>query len=186
MTAEQEKLTKLLKRLVLAGVAFRQVGRTCQHLLADNSVEQQAYYGCVFAGICVAYMRPFMSSAGLGPLSPKYEDFPADSDHLRTHSDLKKGRNTAYAHYSPGQAATLLTDSKAQAEQLRLRIRISGDSVFFSPPEVVWSRERLPAIIGLCKYQEQRTQEEIRGLVRHWRAGKDYPDGEYIVGESFP
>jgi hypothetical protein len=112
--------------------------------------------------------------------------FTKDPDHARTHEDLKNGRNWAYAHNSPDQAAGLLVNAQQQEEQKRIRFVLHGRGITFNPPEVTWPKSRLHAIVSLCRFQIDRVMRDVHDLVKHLGEGKRYEHGEYIIGETFP
>ena len=176
---------KALRRFILAHTTFQQVIAACEFLIAHDSDENSQFYDPFFAGICVSYMRPFKEAERLGILPPKYSAFP-DGEHARTHEDLKNGRNSVYAHYSPDEAAGFFKDEQRQREQKRIRFVIHKNGVKFIPPQVSWAKSRLPAIVSLCKFQIDRLEADIRDQIDRLTEGKKYEDGEYILGETFP
>lgn len=127
-----------------------------------------------------------MSAERLGPLPREYSTFTDASHHARTHEDLKNGRNWAYAHNSPDQAAGLLTNIQQQEEQKRIRFVFDNHGITFHPPEVTWPKSRLQAIVSLCNFQIERVKHDVDDLVKHLSQGKIYNHGEYIIGETFP
>jgi hypothetical protein len=181
----KERKVRALKRLVLAHITFQEVIVACEFLIAHDSDEYAQFYGIFFTGICVAYMRPYVSSE-LGPLSSKYTTFPSESGHARTHQDLKNGRNWAYAHNSPHQAASLLVDEKQREEQTRIRFIVSSAGVTFHPPDITWPKARLHAVVSICQFQIERLDRDVRGLMDDLGKGRSYKHGEYIIGETFP
>src|SRR5436190_9264646 len=181
-----ENKIKALRRLILAHVAFQQVAAACDFLIKHQSDERSQFYGPFFSGICVTYMRPFMSSEGLGPIPSKYSEFPLNTEYACTHEDLKNGRNWAYAHNSPQQAAGLLANEQEREEQTRIRFEFHEHGLTFSPPEVTWPKSRLPAIAALCGFQIDRVAPDVDGLLRNLAGSKFYEYGEYIIGETFP
>jgi hypothetical protein len=183
--SEKSKILAL-KRLVLAHITFQQVIASCDFLIAHDSDEHSQFYGPFFSGICVSYMRPFMSAEGLGPLPKSYEEFPSDTAYAKTHADLKNGRNWAYAHNSPQQAAGLLQNEKEKEEHQRIRFSFNQNGITFSPPEVTWSKSRLGAIAQLATFQIQRIMEDVHPLMKNLASGKSYDHGIYILGETFP
>ncbi len=186
MDNKQQAKIRALKRLVLAHITFQQIIAACDFLISHDSDEQAQFYGIFFSGICVSYMRPFMSADDLGSLPSDYSTFPHNPEHAQTHRDLKNGRNWAYAHNSPSQAAGLLADARRQEEQKKIRVVVRSSGLSFNPPEVTWPKSRLHAIALLCRFQIERVERELSDLVEHLRAGKHYDDGEYIIGETFP
>jgi hypothetical protein len=184
MSNKQEAQVRALKRLILAHITFQQVIAACEFL--HDSDEHAQFYGTFFSGICVSYMRPFMSAERLGQLPADYSMFTKDPDHARTHEDLKNGRNWAYAHNSPDQAAGLLVNAQQQEEQKRIRFVLHGRGITFNPPEVTWPKSRLHAIVSLCRFQIDRVMRDVHDLVKHLGEGKRYEHGEYIIGETFP
>ena len=42
------------------------------------------------------------------------------------------------------------------------------------------------AIVLLCRFQIERVGRELSDLIKHLCADKNYEDGEYIIGETFP
>jgi hypothetical protein len=183
--AQRERKIRSLKRLILAHATFLEVVAACDFLVAQESDEYAEFYGTFFTGICVAYMRPFMSS-GLGVLSPKYTTFPDRTDFAKTHQDLKDGRNWAYAHNSPDQAAGLLIDEKQREEQRRVRFILGPTGIACQPPIIAWPKARLPAIAAICQFQIERIKPDVFALIDHLGAGRNYELGEYIIGETFP
>ena len=183
---EHERQVRALKRLILAHITFQQVIAACDFLITHESDEYAQFYGTFFTGICVAYMRPFMSSQRLGPLLPTYTTFPTETDHAKTHENLKNGRNWAYAHNSPDQAAGLLADEKQKEEQKRIRFIFRSDGIMFCPPEVTWPKARLHAIVCLCEFQIERIKLDVHRRIERLGQGKSYKFGEYIIGETFP
>src|SRR5437867_6935430 len=107
MSNKQETKIRALNRLIIAQITFQQVIAACEFLISHDSDEHSQFYGTFFSGICVSYMRPFMRADRLGPLPAGYSEFPNEAGHAGTHEDLKNGRNWAYAHNSPDQAAGL-------------------------------------------------------------------------------
>lgn len=186
MDNNQQAKIRALKRLVLAHTTFQQVISACELLISHESDERAQFYGIFFSGICVSYMRPFMSGDNLGSLPPDYSTFPNNPEHAKTHKDLKNGRNWAFAHSSPSQAAGLLADARRQEEQTKIRLIVSSGGLSFNPPEVTWLKSRLHAIVLLCRFQIEHVERELSNLVKHLCAGKHYDDGEYIIGETFP
>jgi hypothetical protein len=184
-TLQRQGKVRALKRLILAHITFQQVISACDFLIAHDSDERAQFYGTFFTGICVTYTRPFMSSE-LGPLSSKYAKFPEETDHSRTHQDLANGRNCTHAHNSPNQTADLLFSERQKEEQRKIRFTCSPTGIMFHPPEVTWSKNRLPVIVSLCRFQMERIALEVRDLVEHLGQGRVYKDGEYIIGETFP
>lgn len=186
MSHKRESKIRALKRLILARITFQQVISACEFLISNDSDEHAQFYGTFFAGICVSYMRPFMSAERLGPLPPDYISFPDNPNHARTHEDLKNGRNWAYAHNSPAQAAGLLASTQQQEEQKRIRFVFHDCGITFNPPEITWPKSRLQAIISLCQFQIEHVMRDIFDLVKYLGDGKTYGHGEYIIGETFP
>ena len=184
MSVESEAKIRALTRLVLAGVTFEQVSEACRVL--QRSDERAQFYGVFFAGICVSYTRPFMSSEGLGPLPISFSRFPDEPEHARTHRDLEDGRNWAYAHNSPHQAGALLADESQRNSQTKVRLIVAPTGISCVPPEVTWRKARLPAIISLCNFQIKRIRTATEKLVTHLGGNRMYADGEYIIGETFP
>jgi hypothetical protein len=181
---ETEAKVRALERLVLAGSTFEQVIEACQVL--QQSDEHAQVYGVFFAGICVSYMRPFMSADRLGQLFKGYSTFLNEPEHARTHKDLEDGRNRAYAHNSPHQAAALLADESQRKNQTKLRLVVTPNGISCVPPELTWRKARLPAIVALCNFQIARIRDETEKLVRHLGGDRTYANGEYIIGETFP
>ena len=186
MSNKQEPQVRALKRLILAHDTFQGVVDACEFLISGDSDEHAQFYGTFFSGICVSYMRPFMSAAGLGPLPADYSTFPNNPDHARTHEDLKNGRNWAYAHNSPDQAAGLLAIPQEQEEHKKIRFIFDSHGITFLPAEVTWPKSRLPAIVSLCQFQIEHVKRDVHDLVKHLGEGKTYKAGEYIIGETFP
>ena len=186
MSNREEAKIRGLNRLILAQMTFRQVIAACEFLITHDSDEHAQFYGPFFSGICVSYMRPFLSAEQLGALPADYSTFPNDSDHARTHEDLKNGRNWACAHNSPRQAAGLLANIRQQEEQTRIRFVIDSRGITFNPPEVTWPKSRLHAIVSLSRFQAKRTKSDIFKLLKHLSKGNCYKHGEYIIGETFP
>ena len=127
-----------------------------------------------------------MSAEQIGPLPSDYSTFQHNPEHAQTHEDLKNGRNWAYAHNSPAQAAGLLADARRQERQRRFALVVHSSGISFNPPEVTSARARLHAIVLLCRFQIERVERELSDLIEQFRAGKNYEDGEYIIGETFP
>jgi hypothetical protein len=186
MSNKQETKIRALNRLVIGQINFQQVIAACYFLISHESDEHAQFYGTFFSGIAVSYMRPFMSAERLGPLPGDYSTFPNDPDHARTHEDLKNGRNWAYAHNSPDQAAGLLANTQQQEEQKRIRFVLDSHGITFNPPEVTWPKSRLHAIVSLCRFQIEHVMRDVYDLVKHLGEGKIYKHGEYIIGETFP
>ena len=178
--------TLALKRFIVAHVTFQQVIKACEFLISENSDDSSQFYIPFFTGVCVSYMRPFKSAKGFGPLPPEYSKFSLNVTHARTHQDLNLGRNSAYAHYSPKEATELLPSHQQKIEQQRIRFQIRDGTALFFPPEVTWANSRLPEIISLCRFQNDRLNADIRDQIDRLRGGKTYENGEYIVGETFP
>jgi hypothetical protein len=186
MSNNQETKVRALKRLILAHITFQQVIAACEFLICHDSDEHAQFYGIFFSGICVSYMRPYMSAERLGPLPADYSTFPNAPDHARTHEDMKSGRNWVYAHNSPDQAAGLLTNTQQQEEQKRIRFVLDSHEITFHPPEVTWPKSRLHAIVSLCRFQIEHVMRDVYDLVKNLGEGKIYNHGEYIIGETFP
>ncbi len=184
--SQQERETRALKRLIIAHITFQQVIAGCDFLITHESDEYAQFYGTFLTGICVAYMRPYVSSARLGPLPREYSTFPADTPHARTHDSLRNGRNWVHAHYSPDEASVLLTDEKQREEQKKIRFIFQPDGIMFCPPEVTWPKSRLHAIVSLCEFQIQRIKVDVHSRIERLGDGKVYRYGEYIIGETFP
>jgi hypothetical protein len=183
---KERSKVRALKRLVVAVATFQQVIAACEFLISQDSDEHAQFYGIFFSGICVSYMRPFMSAERLGSLSANYRTFPDNPDHARTHEDLMNGRNWAYAHYSPEQAAGLLANTRQQEEQKKIRFVLHSHGITFHPPEINWPKSRLPAIVSLCRFQIEHVKRDCDDLVKHLTKSKIYKHGEYIIGETFP
>src|SRR5262249_7253019 len=186
MDKKQQPKILALRRLVLAHITFQQVISACNFLISHESDERAQFYGIFFSGICVSYMRPFVSAEQIGPLPSGYSTFPPNTEHARTHEDLKNGRNWAYAYNSPAQAAGLLADVRRQEEQKKIRLVVHSSGISFNPPEVTWPKSRLHAIVRLCHFQMHRVERELSEVFKHLRGDKTYEDGEYILGETFP
>jgi len=186
MSNKQEAKLRALERLILAHITFRQVIAACEFLISHDSDEHAQFYGTFFSGICVSYMRPFMSAERLGRLPAGYGTFSNNPDHAGTHEDLKNGRNWACAHNSPDQAAGLLANTQQQEEQKRIRFVFDGQRITFHPPEVTWPKSRLHAIVSLCRFQIEHVERDVDDLLKNLCEGKTYKQGEYIIGETFP
>jgi hypothetical protein len=186
MDKNQQPKIRALRRLILAHITFQQVISACDFLISHDSDERAQFYGIFFSGICISYMRPFMSAEQIGPLPSVYNTFPQNPEHAQTHQDLKNGRNWAYAHNSPAQAAGLLADARRQEEQKKIRLVVHSEGISFNPPEVTWPKSRVHAIVRLCHFQIERVERELSELIKNLSGDKTYEDGEYIVGETFP
>src|SRR6266404_8270281 len=186
MDKKQEAKIRALERFIIAHVTFQQVIAACEFLMSHESDEHAQFYGTFFSGICISYMRPFMSAECLGRLPAGYSGFPNHAEHGKTHKDLEKGRNWIDAHYSPVQAAGLLSNIQQQEEQKRIRFVFDSEGITFNPPEVTWPKSRLHAIVALCRFQIERIERDVHDLVEHLGEGKIYKHGEYIIGETFP
>jgi hypothetical protein len=186
MSNEKDPQVRALKRVILAHTTFQQVIAACEFLISHDSDEHAQFYGIFFSGICVSYMRPFMSAECLGPLPAGYSTFPNAPDHARTHEDLKNGRNWAYAHNSPDQAAGLLANTQEQEEQKRIRFFLDSRGITGHPPEVTWPKSHLPAIVSLCRFQIHHVKRDVDDLLKHFGKAKKYKPGEFIIGENFP
>lgn len=185
MTPAQKGQVKALRRLILADVAFGNVIATCDFVLGQENVEKKPWYNAVIGGICVEYMRPFMSGDGVGPLPTKYEQFP-HADFQGIHDDLKAGRNWAFAHNDPANAATLLPlEKQVGHQQLLIKIRFDGTWVT-ATPQIIWEPKRLKALKAVCGFQKGRLFTELNQTVDVLRGSAKYPPGEYVIGESFP
>ena len=182
---ETDKAVRQLRRNIIAQSAFREARAGCEFLMT-LSKEHDAY-AVISTGIGVTYTRPFMSATGLGHLDPKrYGTFPGRPDLQHLHDDLLAGRNSIDAHYSPQEAARLLMDPAQKIEQQRLRMIREDGNWHVQPPLAVWDIDRLPAIVDLIDFQFYRLLEEGRKLLTALEQGKDWPDGLYHLGETFP
>jgi hypothetical protein len=145
-------------------------------------------YVMAVAGIAVSYCRQFDDGGhGFGSIGKQFEDFPKGTDFAQTHADLMKGRKSAYAHYSPEQAAELLNDQQAKEDHHRLGIIVDEqEHIFFMPPTVIWRKERLSKIQELCEFQNERVRNEALKLFHHLKGSKVLKPGKYFLGETFP
>lgn len=180
------KKTLALRRLLYAIDCFREVASGCRALRQFASSDAVDFYNAFFAGICVTYMRPFRRADGLGLLPQEYSAFPLDSLHVQTHNDLKNGRDSAFAHYAPEQAAKLFSDPARQEVQKKMLILVKDGNFSYSSPAVTWAKERLSAIEDLALFQTERARAEAAKLLLHLAEGKKIADGTYTLDESFP
>src|SRR4051812_32291330 len=98
------------KRLVIAGNTFGQAKLLCEHLETLGSKTDTQLHVPLIAGICVTYMKPFVKSAKLGALPPKFSKFPNGSEHKKVHEDLRNARNWFFAHRDMVNAPSLLSN----------------------------------------------------------------------------
>lgn len=181
-----QKKTLALRRFLHAHDCFQEVASGCRALRDLGINEDAACYAPFFAGICVTYMRPFRRADGLGLLPPEFSVFPSGSLHAQTHKDLEDGRDGAFAHYAPEQAARLLPDITRQELQNKVRILVRAGEFRYQTPAVVWAKERLPAIEELAEFQANRVRLAAAKLFTHLANGRTYLDGDYVLDESFP
>lgn len=181
-----QKKTLALRRFLHAHDCFQEVASGCRTLLSFAPDENADFYSPFFAGICVTYMRPFRRADGLGLLPKDFSSFPPGSPHAQTHKDLEDGRDGAFAHYAPEQAARLFPDAARQEIQKKVRIWVRGGEFGYQSPAVTWAKDRLPAIEDLSLFQANRASAEAAKIFAHLAQGKTYADGDYILDESFP
>jgi hypothetical protein len=181
----QPKKILSLKRLIIANSTFDAVADACKFLITSDVDENAPYYRIFTAGISVSYMRPFRSSDGLGTL-PQYEKFPSGTEYAKPHEDLKKARDSVFAHYSAKDAHLLVTPEKQEeVRDIQLDFDENGDPRRFVVKSINWSRGRLHAIISLCEFQASRIGDEAVGLIKHLGKGKTYR-GTHVLGKTFP
>jgi hypothetical protein len=123
MDKNQQPKIRALRRLVLAHITFQQVTAACDFLISHDSDEQAQFYGIFFSGICVSYIRPFMSAEQIGPLPSDYSTFPHNPEHAQTHEDLKNGRKlglrTQFASPSSRTLGRRTTTARAKEDSPR-------------------------------------------------------------------
>lgn len=178
-----------LKRLIIAGTTLNDIMQTTAALKnIDAHGPHGPVYYMAFSGIAVAYCRIFdETNYGLGSIGKKYEKFPDDSEHANTHADLLEGRRTAFAHYSPAQAANLLRNAKdiQDHQKVEMIVNLGGD-VGFRAKIILWKTKNLRKIYDLCAFQDERIRSDAKKLVEHLGGDKVYAPGTYTIGESFP
>ena len=180
------KKTLAFRRLLIAHATFQKVASGCRALRSFALKEDADFYAPFFAGICVTYIRPFRRADGLGLLPQFFSTFPPGSPHAQTHKDLEDGRDGAFAHYTPEQAAKLLPDVVRQDIQKKIQILVRGGEFGYRAPAVTWARDRLQTIDALALFQAERARAEAAKLFAHLAEGKKFPDGDYVLDETFP
>jgi hypothetical protein len=141
-------------------------------------------YHALSAGLIVTYAKPFMEANGLGPLPAKYQQFPGEQKLAWTHEDVMRGRNSIYAHFSPGEASQMVPGSE-EVSNPRVTFE-SGKLIKMEMLVTGWKPENLNNFYDLCFYQCGRLLADSDALVRHLKGADDYPDGVYQLGISFP
>jgi hypothetical protein len=179
------KITSQLRRNIIAQSAFKEALAGCNYL-ATLPADHDAY-AAIWTGVSVTYIRPFLSSEGLGPLDPaKFERFGGQREHELIHLDLKQGRHSIDAHYSPGQAADFFSDPDKRREQKRLRFIRENGAWFVQPPIISWEPAKLAKVANLIEFQLHRLRVEATPFISILEQGKAWPDAIYYLGETFP
>jgi hypothetical protein len=184
---DSEKITHAIKRLAFADLAFIQAHALCNQLIELNLPNDDDRYAAMFAGICVTYAKPFMSSEGLGPLPALFLKFSNLPAYQRTHDDLVEGRNRIYAHRDllTGHELISISATVDDIATVKIEIRPDGFTAYASEPQ--WPCERLKEVIELISLQRARLKNDIGEKVVYLMSGeKKYRAGEYILGKDFP
>jgi hypothetical protein len=182
-----ESKIRAVRRLVRAAATFQDVVAACDFASSLSELHSDRAYGPFLSGILVTYTRPFLESAGLGPLPPEFERFPPNSTLVYTHEDVKNGRHWLAAHSDLKNSASLLGPDVDENEQSKIRITVDQAGLFaFATPVLLWKPENLPKIRELAVYQHARTRAKVQELLIHLAAGKTYAPGQYFLGKDFP
>jgi hypothetical protein len=181
----KEAKERRLRTLTVSVGTFEAVIAACEFLLKDGIDPNAPYFRTFGAGIVVSYMRPFVQGDGLSAL-PKFEEFPSNPELKALHEDLKKGRDFVFAHHSDIDSSSLLPEDKQEnAKNIELHFDDNGYPVRYVVKPIQWNRDRLHAIISLCKFQAQRMVDAAMLQMKHLAGDKTYR-GTHILGKTFP
>ena len=173
-------------RLVLARTAFAQTRALAESLAAASIDPESLTFSPQIAGVVVTYARSFTGGEGLGVLEEKFIKFD-DVELQNMHSKLIDIRNKIYAHRDVDGVSAFTLDPSATAVPYQLLVNINAaGELAFSPSAPELNPQLLPAVIRLCRVQENRAIAAVLDLLPHLQKGKIYPPGRYTLGVDFP
>ena len=181
-----KRRVRALKRLILASTTFKSVELMCDHVESLGEPTSTLLHVPLLAGVCVTYMKPFMSSGGLGTLPASFEDFEEEKTHARFHEDLKRLRNWFYAHRDVKNIPTLLGRSSPEERFDKVIFHLESNRTYsFSVHELSWEIVGLTRVRDLCRFQRQRADTSADQILHQLFANVALVPGSYLIEDDF-
>ena len=181
-----KRRVRALKRLVLASTTFKSVELMCDHVESLGEPTSTLLHVPLLAGVCVTYMKPFMSSGGLGPLPASFEKFEGEKTHARVHADMERLRNWFYAHRDVVNIPTLLGRSASEGRFDKVTFHLESNRTYsFSVHELSWELVGLSRVRALCRFQRRRADTSADQILHQLFADIALVPGSYLIEDDF-